>query len=159
MKVGITGHQDLGNAAKAQKIENILRDVIIELKPAVGYTSLAIGADQLFADELMKASIPFIAIIPCEDYEYMFKKTDYIRYKEILKKACQVDVLPYPGPTEEAFFAAGKSIVEAVNVLIAIWDGKPAKGLGGTADVVKYGLKLNRKVIHIDTKEFAIKEL
>ena len=35
--------------------------------------------------------------------------------------------LDYPSPSEEAFFAAGKQIVEAADELIAIWDGEPAQ--------------------------------
>jgi hypothetical protein len=29
-------------------------------------------------------------------------------------------------------------VVEASELLVAVWDGEPARGLGGTADVVAY---------------------
>jgi hypothetical protein len=32
----------------------------------------------------------------------------------------------------------GKVVVDRAEVLIAVWDGLPARGLGGTADVVAY---------------------
>lgn len=45
--------------------------------------------------------------------------------------------LPYSKP-EEAFLACGKAVADWTDILIAIWDGRPAKGRGGTGDVVAY---------------------
>ena len=33
---------------------------------------------------------------------------------------------------------AGKVVVDRSSVLLAVWDGQPSRGLGGTADVVAY---------------------
>jgi hypothetical protein len=33
---------------------------------------------------------------------------------------------------------AGKVVVDRSSVLVAVWDGQPSRGLGGTADVVRY---------------------
>jgi hypothetical protein len=49
-----------------------------------------------------------------------------------------VNELPYPTPTEAAYFAAGKLIVNRCDLLLAVWDGQPAGGLGGTGDIVGY---------------------
>ena len=38
----------------------------------------------------------------------------------------------------EWVWAAGKAIAERSDLVLAVWDGRPAGGLGGTADVVKY---------------------
>jgi hypothetical protein len=32
----------------------------------------------------------------------------------------------------------GRAVVDRSSVLIAVWDGQPSRGLGGTADVVTY---------------------
>ena len=37
-----------------------------------GLTSLAVGADQLFAKQLFERKIPYLAVIPCERYERTF---------------------------------------------------------------------------------------
>ncbi len=34
--------------------------------------------------------------------------------------------------------------------MMAVWDGEPAQGLGGTGDVVDYALARRKPVIHID---------
>ena len=52
-------------------------------------------------------------------------------------------------PSEAAFLAAGRLVVERSDVLAAVWDGKPARGSGGTADVVDYAKELRREVVVI----------
>ncbi len=34
--------------------------------------------------------------------------------------------------------------------MIAVWSGKPAQGLGGTADIVKYSIENKKTVWHVD---------
>jgi len=46
---------------------------------------------------------------------------------------------------------AGESIVNEADVLVAVWDGKPAAGLGGTADVVTYARNLGKPLIWINS--------
>jgi hypothetical protein len=41
---------------------------------------------------------------------------------------------------EDAYARAGHAIVDASDVLVALWDGKPARGRGGTAEIVQYAL-------------------
>jgi hypothetical protein len=40
--------------------------------------------------------------------------------------------------TERAHLAAGQVVVDRSERLVAVWDGKPARGIGGTADIVSY---------------------
>ena len=46
--------------------------------------------------------------------------------------------------------AGGKFVVDAVDYLVAVWDGRPAASSGGTADVVVYAEKKGRPVFRID---------
>jgi hypothetical protein len=46
--------------------------------------------------------------------------------------------LEHTESTEEAHMDAGKVVVDRSSVLLAVWDGQPSRGLGGTADVVAY---------------------
>src|SRR5260221_12639223 len=50
----------------------------------------------------------------------------------------------------DAYLAAGKLIVELCDVLVAVWDGEPAAGKGGTADVVAVALASGRPVIWLN---------
>ncbi len=36
------------------------------------------------------------------------------------------------------------------DLMVAVWNGRPAAGLGGTADIVKYALNSGKPVLHLD---------
>jgi hypothetical protein len=68
----------------------------------------------------------------------------------LLARAATVNVLPFAEPSEDAYLAAGKYVVDRADILVTLWNGKPAAGKGGTGDIVEYARLLNRPVIHID---------
>lgn len=159
MRVGITGHQDLGNAETTKWVQQELENTISRLKIKYGYSCLALGADQFFAGILLKRHIPLIAIIPSQNYEQTFDENFRSQYKHFLERAFEVIQLNYEQPSELAFFDASKLIVDDCDLMIAIWNGLPAKGLGGTADVVRYATETHKKVVHINPVSKSIKHL
>jgi hypothetical protein len=148
MKIGITGHRNLGNADTMSWVSSFLGDCVRHQSITMGLTSLAIGADQLYAEILLKFDVPYTAVIPCAAYEMTFGPEELKEYDRLLRRATNNCILSYLHPSEEAFYAAGKYIVENSEGLIAIWDGNPAKGLGGTGDVVKFAKELHVPVLH-----------
>jgi len=117
----------------------------------MGITSLAIGADQLYAQILRKIGIRYLAIIPSDQYEKTFTNTsDLEQYNSLLHGASEIIELPFDAPSEIAFYRAGKQMVNLSDMVIAVWNGQPAKGLGGTGDIVKYALSLRKSVVHIN---------
>ena len=46
--------------------------------------------------------------------------------------------LPFVESTVQAHLTAGQAVVDRSERLVAVWDGKPARGIGGTADIVSY---------------------
>jgi hypothetical protein len=119
------------------------------LHPTLCISSLAIGSDQLFAEEALRKTIPVLAVIPLANYEHCFKDANIQRYRDLLAK-CSVLNLDGKGNEEKCFLEAGKVIVDRSDVMIAIWDGHPAAGKGGTADVVEYALCKRTPLIHLD---------
>lgn len=151
MKGGITGHQKLENPKTIDWINSALLESVIINSISFGCTSLAVGADQLFARILLENKIPYTAVIPCENYEKTFHNTsDIDSYKYLLQRSESTIHLEYSNPSEEAFLAAGYWIVNEVKILFAIWDGGVAKGLGGTGDVVDYAKRAGKKLVHIN---------
>ncbi|WP_163550512.1 hypothetical protein, partial [Candidatus Frankia nodulisporulans] len=109
--------------------------------------SLAAGADQLFARLVLTAGGGLRVIVPCRDYARTFTTPgDLAGYHELLGLAEHTRELDFPAPTEEAFFAAGRAVADDADRLLAVWDGLPARGLGGTADVVAYAGRLGTPV-------------
>jgi len=41
-------------------------------------------------------------------------------------------------------------VVDLADLLIAVWDGKPARGPGGTADVVAYAASAGKPYVWLD---------
>ncbi|MGF7039718.1 hypothetical protein [Mucilaginibacter lappiensis] len=150
MKVGITGHQDLKNDRTIAWLKKIIIEQLEIRQPSAIYSSLAIGADQLFAKLALKLKIPLSVIIPCQHYEKTFDNENLKTFKQLLTQASGIVELNYPEPSEEAFYTAGKAIVEASDILFAVWDGQKAKGLGGTGDIVAHARALQKPILHLN---------
>jgi hypothetical protein len=146
VRIGVTGHQFLPPAAADLAARHWAR-VLPEVSPLYAVSSLAEGADQLFAEHVLHAGGRLEAIEPCVHYARCFATTSARgRYEELLDAADAVITLPYPHPCKEAFLAAGLVLVERCDYLFALWDGRAARGLGGTADIVAYARTRGREV-------------
>lgn len=156
MRVGVSGHQarpgiDWHWVAEAIKAElEKLSDV------AQALTSLAVGSDQVFAQCAMDRQIPVLAVIPMQGYERFFQDEGLHTYKCLLGRCERIDLNALSDP-EEAFYAAVKYVVEHSDILFAIWDGKPAGGLGGTGDAVTYAAALGKCCILINPIERSVR--
>ncbi len=145
--IGVTGHQDIPSEALSF-IRKGIADVLNRSgKQTKGISSLAAGADQLFAETLLKSGGQLHAVIPCHGYEKTFsEQTNLDCFIDLLNKADIIETLDNPAPSEEAFLEAGHRMVDLSDLLIAVWDGKIAKGKGGTADIVDYAREHGREV-------------
>jgi hypothetical protein len=142
IRLGITGHQSVPASARS-----LLHRVLDELitSSSVGVSSLAAGADQEFARAVLRAGGSLITVIPARDYSMTFSNAaDLATYRELLAASDQLIQLSYERSSEKAFMAAGRRVVDECELLIAVWDGEPAHGLGGTGDVVEYARKIGR---------------
>jgi hypothetical protein len=79
-------------------------------------------------------------------YERFFSKTSKQAYERLPPHAEEIFLKGDQNP-EKAFFDAGKYIVDHTGELIAVWDSRPAHGLGGTADIVSYGKPNGRPIL------------
>lgn len=143
--VGITGHQNIP-ASALPFIRDGLRRTLRPVPSLVGVTSLAAGADQLFADTVLELHGELRVIVPCDAYESTFTEVDRRRYADLLATATSVVRLPHDQPSEDAFLDAGQRVADECELLIAIWDGEESRGVGGTADVVAYARERDRDV-------------
>jgi hypothetical protein len=150
MQIGITGHQRLEDAKAWVWVGRVMREELARVgSPLVGVTSLAVGADQLLARLVLEAGGTIHAVLPFADIERSFSPKDVPAYRELVRQA-SVEVLDTHGTDEDAYLAAGQRVVELSDVVLAVWDGKPAKGTGGTADVVAYAIRRGVPLIHIN---------
>ncbi|MGH8910363.1 MAG: hypothetical protein ACRD0K_28680 [Egibacteraceae bacterium] len=140
MRVGCTGHQGIPEATR-QLVSRALDDLLSGLPSPelIGLTCLADGADQVFATAMLKRGGALEVIVPALEYrDGLAPAETRRRYDEFIVRASRIVKLPFVESSEEAHMAAGRRIVETSDLLVAVWDGKPARGHGGTADVVEY---------------------
>jgi len=150
LRVGVTGHRRLpDDPALAAQVARAVRR-IRELTPSSPHTPLRLaavsplaeGADrlvagQVLADEgaMLEAALP----LPREDYVRDFETAGSRgEFDGFLARASGVVVLPPCETRGEAYERAGRYIVEHSDAMIALWDGAPARGRGGTAEIVDY---------------------
>jgi hypothetical protein len=99
------------------------------------------GADQLFAVVVLQLGGILHVVQPTTGMQYRdsFEDESARRgYDELYGQASHVEALGHTESTEQAHMDAGKVVVDRSSVLVAVWDGQPSRGLGGTADVVAY---------------------
>jgi hypothetical protein len=101
-------------------------------------SSLAGGPDQLFARTVLDLGGTLEVVVPAEQYRDGLDPDERHGYDELFAKAKHVERLPFVESTEQAHLAAGQTVVDRSQRLVAVWDGKPARGVGGTADIVSY---------------------
>ncbi len=150
-----------------------------ELKELVVVTMLAEGADRLVAREVLrrphsrlKAILPLIPEEYCEDFRLTVDgapkpqseaEKSITEFEELLalddnpvflRHSPLSDHFPEDQVVEEranAYYEAGEYLVDHSEVLIAVWDGEPSRGKGGTADVVAMAKKKPIPVYWIKT--------
>ena len=146
--LGVTGHQLIPDDAR-EMVVGAIREILSDADvPLSARTSLAAGADQLFATELLRTGGSLHVIVPSDNYEQTFTADeDLALYRSLLAAADTVTRLDFDKPSEAAFLAAGKAVVDSCETLVAVWDGEPARGLGGTADIVGYARETGTVVI------------
>lgn len=151
MRVGIAGHQHLENSSNWEWVRRELHDLLGRLsKPLIGITCLAPGADSLFARLILEHDRAFEVVLPFPGYERNVPSDKRDDYQRLLKQAARVTTLERQKTDEESYLKAGKRVVDLADLMVAVWDGKPAKGLGGTADVVKYAQEKQKPIIYLD---------
>ncbi|MBD0744354.1 hypothetical protein [Streptomyces sp. CBMA152] len=146
-RIGVTGHRDIPSEA-LEEIRGCLRSLLCGHEGSLEVlSSLAAGADQLFAAVALECGASLTVVIPSGDYETGFTDAvELARYQGLKRQATQEIRMDFPHSTDEAYYAAGAYIADNCDRLVAVWDGRPARGLGGTGDIVAYARSLGRTV-------------
>jgi len=149
--IGVTGHSNISESSVAL-VANEIREI---LKPyaesdLVGITCLARGADQIFAQAVLDLGGTIDVVIPAADYADRIPNPESrARFDRFMSQALAVHEMPFEKSGSEAYFAASKTLIQRSDIVMAVWDGTPPDGKGGTADAVQHAKDHNRDVIVI----------
>jgi hypothetical protein len=163
--IGVTGHRDLTDqttlaASVRAAIENIIKSmpklrntpVILDI-----LSPLAEGADRLVAFEVLRfpgAVLHVVLPLDKNDYLQDFRtEASKKEFDDLLAKAGSIRTLSCQESRVEAYEQAGRYIVDRCDVLVAIWDGKPAEGRGGTQEIIQYARDIHCPLILIQTNK------
>jgi 8-oxo-dGTP pyrophosphatase MutT (NUDIX family) len=161
--IGVSGHQNLVDEATrnfvAQQFRVLLMSYQQQTPRLVLYSSLALGADQLFVRIALEQGIPVEAVLPCAEYETIFRTEEERHVYTHLLQACQqIHLLPNQQCGDAAFLAAGQWIVDHCHLMILAWNGLPPRGRGGTGDMATYARLKGRPFIHLHTVQHMVKQ-
>jgi hypothetical protein len=137
-RIGITGHSNL-TTDTVPLVVNDIRAALAGHQPSelVGVTCLARGADQVFARVVIDLGGTVEVVLPAADYRDRKVKPDNTAdFDALIGKAATVHTMPFAESNREAYMAASEHVLSTVDALVAVWDGGPSGGHGGTADVV-----------------------
>ena len=160
--IGFTGHRALGDEAKCRKVifEFLQQRKASAAGVVYGISSVAAGGDLLFAESCIELGLPLRVLLPLpvEEFRTDFDEKSWSRAELVLSKAASVEVTEANQSREECYYECGIEMVQQSRLLLALWDGGPAQGLGGTEDVVSFARGDGKPVVwlHSTTGEVSV---
>lgn len=139
-RIAVTGHRGF-DARTVALVDEAIRTELGALgltDGLFGVSCLADGADQIFARAVLECGGLLEVIVPADEYRDGLPDAAHATYDELIAKATQVRQLGFVRSDERAHMAASAEMLRDADRLFAVWDGQPARGYGGTADVVAY---------------------
>lgn len=177
IRIGVTGHRNLDSEALPEAVRQILEyiktitnDIFMHNRSLFDsqqdepilrlFSSLAEGADRLVAHEAHRKDYKLHAILPfpcavyaqdpdigsLEDFrELLEQRADFVFELDNtnISDKCQ---------REKSYEAAGRLVLQQSDILLAVWDGKPEQGVGGTGQIVREALDAEIPTLWIDSQ-------
>lgn len=117
-------------------------------------TALAEGSDRIGAEAGVEQGYRLNVALPFEPatYERDFPTEDSRKaFRDLLDRAANVLVLPGErAQPEAAYEMAGRAVIDNADIIVAVWDGGPSGGRGGTKEMIDLALSRGHPVLVID---------
>lgn len=171
--MGVTGHRaEVLEAGDVERLRERVRQTLLLIEdagrallerergcfaegpPRLRFVSpVADGADQIAAELALELGWELQAILPFERARYretLANPAARERFDLLLERAnCLLQLPGDPDESLDAYVMTGRATVAHCDVLIAVWDGKPPRGRGGTAEVVQLALTRGTAIVHV----------
>ncbi|WP_406196178.1 hypothetical protein OH807_09155 [Kitasatospora sp. NBC_01560] len=143
MRIGITGHRGLTAEVEAQ-VRRLLEEALTGEAPGrlTVVSCIADGPDAWLAEVALERGARLEVVVPADRYRDGLPDWHHPTYDLLLSGAAAVHRTGRVESDEAAHMAASELLVQQVDKLLAVWDSLPARGFGGTADVVAYARRL-----------------
>jgi hypothetical protein len=173
LSVGVTGHRaDALARGDVERLRERVRQTLLLIEqvgrallereqgwfaaaaPRLRFVSpIADGTDQIAAELAFELGWELQAILPFARERYRQSLANHgarERFDALLEQAsCSLELPGDPDDSLDAYVMTGRATVAHCDVLIAVWDGKPPRGRGGTAEVVQLALTRGTAIVHV----------
>jgi hypothetical protein len=171
LRIGITGHraiaadpmvskaveaaitkvfQTLANGSTPSKADEPLSSPTRFRLKAI--SMLAEGADLVGMQAALECGAELMGVLPFDEQSYregFAGGSSRVIFDNVLSKLSSIVVLGGIVGDDASYELANSEILDRSDVVIAVWDGDPARGPGGTGDVVHDALERGLPVIVI----------
>jgi hypothetical protein len=160
--LGVTGHRPNklrpGAIARIRTQTEHVLDELAAICGGLGIVSgMAEGADRIVVRLALSRGFELRCVLPFAANEYERDFTSQQSREEfhaLLGRASRVDELAgNPAARSAAYEAAGRAMLDQCDILLAIWDGRPAAGRGGSAQMANEAVARRMPIIWINSEE------
>lgn len=161
--IGVTGHRPHRLQVPERALARRVRSVLGTLAAAARgggievVSPLAEGTDQIVACAALELGLPIAALLPFprKDYEGTFDdRAATRRFRQLLASSHRRLCLGgTPRRSKAAYVAVGDVTLAQCDIVLTIWDGKPAQGRGGTPEILQNALEWDIPIVWIDAVE------
>lgn len=175
LRIGVTGHRPNRLDATAQtRVDEAAREVLDSLSETTSevqkadadvlaqeapelrlVTALAEGTDTILACAACDAGMRLDVILPFRRGDYVATqgmqdaaRATFGRFLKVAHSVLELDCDPKQADAE-GYLASGRRMLEHSDLLVAVWDGEAAAGIGGTTQIVTEAVEAGIPVIWI----------
>ncbi|MFJ6896906.1 hypothetical protein [Streptomyces hokutonensis] len=143
MRIGITGHRGLPSDTE-RAVTVAIREAVsaCPVTDLVGVSCIADGPDAWFAQAVLDRGGSLEVVVPASQYRASLPDWHRAFYDDLVSRASEVHGTGLTDADSHAHMVGSEVLVGLVDELLAVWDGRPARGYGGTADVVAYAERI-----------------
>ena len=140
--IGFAGHRAVPDPVAAKAAIRRELDLIastVKGEP-VGIASAAAGSDLLFLDACREAGLRTVVVLPFSRERFAADFDDPEEWRHACRcmdEAWWLEVSPGGEDAPAAYHVTAREVLEISDRMLFLWDGQPARGLGGTAESVK----------------------
>ena len=167
LAVGVTGHRDARlEEMDCAALDAMIADTLAQIEAAARtaaptvalrvVTALADGADSLVAQSAKTRGWALLSVLPfaraayADDFTTEQTLATFDRLIAASTAVFEIAADARATAAPAAYERAGKIVLAQADILIAVWDGQPAQGRGGTGHIVAEAVARDIPVIQID---------
>ena len=163
LRIAVCGHRFISDPVWVARSVDWALEAI-----ALGYprrtwivlSALAEGADQLVVERILlyQPSTRLHVPLPMPEAAYLqtfSNQADQENYRKLCTLAQQTITLPAAATPEQAYVQLGSYLTGHADLLMVVWDGRPARGPGGTGDIVQMARQIKLPLAWIHTQNTA----